>query len=407
MSDSPLDRLPSSKSRTAWWFVVGALAAAVGLFVYSFVGTFVLGLFVYYGVRPLHDRLAARLDSRSLSATVTMLAVVLPVLALLTYAGAMALQEVTKLAGPDLVAVLEQRLPVSVDSLATLTRRPLATFRAQGVSVGSLQRSLKTVLGMLTFLGTGLLHLTLALSFAFFLLRDGPRLATWFRADVRGEGSPVYTYLKAVDDDLETVYFGNVLTVLLVTVAAVLLYNGFAFVMPQSITLPAPTLLAILTGLATFVPLVVGKLVYVPVTVYLAAQAVNSGVGLWVPVAFLAACFLALDLFPQTVLRPLVSGRSLHSGLVLFAYVLGAALFGWYGLFLGPLIAVLAVQAAKLILPELTHGDPVTSASSDALDIGADLSDDAAERAERPDSDVPDDGDAAASDDERTTGTDG
>jgi hypothetical protein len=55
---------------------------------------------------------------------------------------------------------------------------------------------------------------------------------------------------------------------------------------------------------------------------------------------------------------------------VLLAYVLGAALFGWYGLFLGPLILVLVVQAANVVLPELLHGDPLTTDTH--LKIGSD-----------------------------------
>jgi hypothetical protein len=54
---------------------------------------------------------------------------------------------------------------------------------------------------------------------------------------------------------------------------------------------------------------------------------------------------------------------------VLFAYVLGAALFGWYGLFLGPLLLVLAAQSANVVLPELLHGERLTTATS--TEIGA------------------------------------
>lgn len=364
---------PTSKSRTAWWIVVAVLAAAVALFVYSFVGTFVFGLFVYYGVRPLHDRLAARLDSRALSASTTMLLVVIPVLALLGYAVAMAIEELANVGGPEVIGALADRLTLPSESLSTLAQNPGQAFSRLGdVGFESLQRSFEAGIQTLGVVGTGLLHLTLALTFAFFLLRDGPRLANWFRNDVRGEGSAAYAYLTAVDADLETVYFGNVITVLLVTVGAVVLYNGFAFVAPSPIGLPAPTLLAILTGLATFVPIVVGKIVYVPVTLLLAWQAFQADAGLlWVPVVFLVTAFLFLDILPQTVLRPVVSGRSLHSGLVLFAYVLGAALFGWYGLFLGPLLAVLVVQGANIVLPELVSGAPISPSTSPTLDIGS------------------------------------
>ena len=61
---------------------------------------------------------------------------------------------------------------------------------------------------------------------------------------------------------------------LAVTVASVLVFNGYNVVAPSAVRLPFPTLLAVLTGLATFIPLVVGKIVYVPVTALLAWRSV-------------------------------------------------------------------------------------------------------------------------------------
>jgi predicted PurR-regulated permease PerM len=213
-------------------------------------------------------------------------------------------------------------------------------------------------LGLLGNGANALFHLTLALAFAFFLLRDGTRLAAWFRGSITDEEGVTTAYLSAVDRDLQTVYFGNVLTVIGVGATALVIYHGFNVVSPAALSIPFPTLLALLTGLATFVPLVVGKIVYLPVTGLLAYQATQSADGqlVWAG-AFLVVALLALDLVPQTFVRPYISGQSLHAGLVLFAYVLGAALFGWYGLFLGPLLAVLVVQAANVVLPELLHGE--------------------------------------------------
>ena len=101
--------------------------------------------------------------------------------------------------------------------------------------------------------------MTLASAFAFFLLRDGDRLARWFRNGIAGPESAAYIYLRTVDRELQTVYFGNVLTALVVVGLAFLLYNGYNLVAPAPVGLPAPTLLALLTGVGTFIPLVVGK----------------------------------------------------------------------------------------------------------------------------------------------------
>jgi predicted PurR-regulated permease PerM len=391
------------RARLAWWGVVALLGVALTLFVVSFVGTVVLGLFFYYGVRPLHRRFERRLDHRGLTASLTVLFVVLPVVALVGYTGVVAGREFVAVAGPSVTEAILARLPGEPRSVGVALQSPaeLVGQLQQGSGLGTL---LSTGVEALATAGNGLLHLTLALSIAFFLLRDGPMLVAWFRDDIAEAGGVSDAYLTAVDSDLETVYFGNVLTVLAVGVAAVVVYNGFNALSPPVLRLPFPTLLALLTGVATFVPLVVGKLVYLPATGFLvwAATRADAGVGIlaWVG-GFLVVCFLLLDLVPQTFVRPYISGQSLHSGLVLFAYVLGAALFGWYGLFLGPLVLVLVAQAANVVLPELLHGERLTTATY--TDLGAEPAVDESET--EPEAEVAGDQSAEASEAEAEADT--
>jgi hypothetical protein len=70
--------------------------------------------------------------------------------------------------------------------------------------------------------------------------------------------------------------------------------------------------------------------------------------------------------------------------MVMFAYILGPLLFGWYGIFLGPMILVLVMHFARIILPELLTREQVRPA---AVDPGTLIG----EKAPPP----PDDGDVA------------
>lgn len=359
---------PVERQRLAWWLLALGLGVIVWAFVSGFVGTFVLGLFIYYGARPVHRWLLARLGSRGAAAALTMLLIVVPALLLLSYVGLVAVRELTAVVGGDIFQQVSQRIP---GSAARAIRDPWA-YLGQLDDVDSLVSQLSSGIQTVQFVSTALVHLTLALSFAFFLLRDGHRVARWFRGDVADRGSVPYAYVSAIDADLETVYFGNVVTVLLVTVLSVGVYNGYNFFAPDPVSLPFPTLLALLTGLATFVPLVVGKVVYIPATLFLAVSAVQADAGLVWVVAFFLIAFVLLDLFPLTVLRPVISGRKLHSGMVLFAYILGAAYFGWYGLFLGPFLLVVVVQFLKLVFPELLHGEDLTPLPASMLTLGRD-----------------------------------
>lgn len=359
------------RQRVAWWLGGLTLLVVVGRFAAAFVGTLVLGLFVYYGSRPIHRWLMTKLDYRGVAAMLTLLAIVLPGLLLLTYVGLVAVRELAVFVGPGAVESLGDLIALP-GSTAEAIRDPVGYFSTLE-RLDWLRTQLETGLRQVSVVSRLLVHLTLALSMSFFLLRDGARIERWFRQDLAGDGSVPHAYFAAVDADLETVFFGNVITVVLVALLSMVVYNSYNIVAPPAVELPFPTLLALLTGVATFIPLVVGKVVYLPVTAYLSWQALEANTGLlWAPAAFLLVAFFVLDLLPLAVLRPVISGRSLHTGLVLFSYVLGAAYFGWYGLFLGPLLVVLVVQFINIVLPELLHGERLTPEPSRLFGLGHD-----------------------------------
>lgn len=366
---------PELDRRTGWWIVAAVMIGIVGLFFLSFIGTFIFGLFVYYGARPINRRIQHRVDSRAIAATVTLLFIVLPTLALLGYTGFVAFREFTTFLGPETIDTALERVPGNQQSLGAALQN-LPRFAEQLGQVSGLQQGLLRAVGALGTISNALLHFTLSLTFAFFLYRDGHRLQAWYRAEVGGRDTAAYSYLAGVDADLEVVYFGNVLTVLAVTIGSIVVYNGYNVLAPTAVSLPLPTLLAVLTGLATFIPLVVGKVVYVPAAAYLAWRAVQASADLLVyPVAFLVVAFLLLDIIPQSIVRPYISGQTMHEGAVLFAYILGAALFGWYGLFLGPFLLVIVIQFANIVMGDLISGKQPSPAPTATMNLGTDPTD--------------------------------
>lgn len=87
---------------------------------------------------------------------------------------------------------------------------------------------------------------------------------------------------------------------------------------------------------------------------------------------FVVIAFLFLDFIPQTFVQPYIAGRNIHVGLMIFAYIFGGMFFGWYGLFLGPIILVLSLQAIRIVVTDLLHGGPVTPRPTAAEDLGSD-----------------------------------
>jgi predicted PurR-regulated permease PerM len=359
---------PPSRSRVAWWLFVGVLAFVVAYVFLSFLGTVALGIFIYYATRPAFRHIHRRVNHRGLAAALTMFTVAIPGIATVGWVLLQALQEL----GPTLITY-ESLIDPYLD-FSAFREDPWQTVLAlvQDPESASFRDTISTAIAYLRTLATAVTHLFLAITLSYYLLRDQHRIRAWFEGEAGGRDTAAYVYAASVDKDLETIYFSNVLLVGLVAVLSFLTYQAYNLLAPAAITIPFPTALAFATGLTSLVPLVVGKVVYVPLTAYLASVAAQMPeVSLAYPVVLFVHCLVFLDVIPMTFLLPKIAGRETHVGLVMFGYIVGTMLFGWYGLFLGPLIIVLVVQAIRIVLSDLIHGDPVTTKVKAAESLGS------------------------------------
>jgi predicted PurR-regulated permease PerM len=218
-----------------------------------------------------------------------------------------------------------------------------------------------------------LLGLSVALAYA--LLEYDDRLSKGFATLVGGREATVHTYALAVDDDLESVFFGNLLFVVIMSVVATVTYAATNFVAPPGLEVPMIFTLGFLTGAASLIPVVVGKIVYLPVVAYLGFRATQGSGSLVFVGGVLLVYFLVLDILPQSFIQPYVSGRQLNTLILLFAYILGPILFGWYGFFLMPIVFILMLETIRIVLPELLHGESIDPDAKLAEDTGADPQD--------------------------------
>jgi len=362
------------RSRT-FWIGLALLLAGVLLFViYRFVGTFVLGLFLYYASRPIYTRLRRRIRPPSLAAAVALFLLILPVVLLFWYTVTLGLGELRSLSELDLSAY-EGLLGPYTDTAGLLGEfqtvlQPLLS-EPERILTESQLRNAATNIAATTgaYFGVilnGLLHLFVALALAFYLLRDGDRLVAWIRTTFPDE--TLVDYGHAVDADLKTVFFGNILNALLTGIIGAIVFSVLAALAPPEVPVPVPILLGLLAGAGSLVPVIGMKIVYVPVTLYLVVLAAISGPEfVWFPVVFFLVTFVAVDTIPDLVIRPYVSGRNLHVGAVMFAYILGPLLFGWYGLFLGPLLLVLVTDFAGVVVPTLVEAGPGRASTSSPI----------------------------------------
>lgn len=351
--------------RRAGWAAIGVTLGLALLFVlHSFIGTFVFGIFIYYATRPMYQRLERYIYPKSLAAAVSILALALPAILLFAYLAAIGLQQFGSVTQNINLGPFQEVIEPYID-VSNLVRNPQLISQRVDIqqlsnfdfsTLAPVQKLLTEVGKYLGFLGNMLLHLFIMLALAFYLLRDGPRASRWLLERFGDERGLLEEYLRAVDTDFASVFFGNILNAVMTGLIGAISYSALNR-MASGGTIPYPELLGLLTGVASLIPVVGMKLVYVPVTLYLLAQQFTQSGSLVFVGLFFVISFFIVDTLPDFVLRPYVSGRNLHVGTVMFAYIFGPLLFGWYGLFLGPILLVFAYHFARLVLPELLRNE--------------------------------------------------
>jgi len=308
----------------AVWLLLGVLLVA--LFagaLYTQIGTLLFALFLYYATRPLYRRLDEYIDHPNLTVTLTILAVVVPMLAVMGYALLQALNELDQflamhsLTGyrtylqPYLGLIREGRVQRLGELLVKNPDQPLPSG-IRSVSQNLIGRA-STVLG---FVITLLAHLFLMLIFLVYFLRDDHKLSAWFYNSI--DDQRAVDFLSSVDEDLQTVFFSNLAIIAVSGGVAIVTYLLLNFVAPGGPVVVIPILLGLLTGIATLIPVFGMKIVYIPYGLYLLGLAVLTPTPLWHPVVFALVTAIVVDLIPDVFVRSYLSAQSgVHMGLIL------------------------------------------------------------------------------------------
>lgn len=358
----PMDKPDSPKrnvhiwtahERLGWWILGLVLLAVLGLVVHQFLPWLIFGLFIYYVAKPITQRLERRIDSPTLVAVLTLLLIVIPIVVMLGAILLVALgQLVSTIADLPVDRILAQ-LPFPIADLPDTPSEVYDTtvVLVQDPSVLPLVGTVGQAIGTI---GAVVFNMFLSLLIAFFLLVSDRNMTDWFESNVFGEDSLAIEYLSTVDRGLGSIYFGYTMTIFAVIILSAIIYTVFNFFAPGGLAIPSAVLLAVVTGFFTLVPLVGRSIVYFAIAAALVIQALTVDPRLlWFPLVFLAVMIIAFDNLVRTYIRPHLSGRLLNTGLVMFAYLFGPPLFGWYGIFFGPFLMVFIVTFVQMILPEL------------------------------------------------------
>lgn len=325
--------------RNLGWLLLILLAAGCVLVLLPFVSTLLWAAILCFSGWPLYRRVLALVGNRrTLAAAIMSLGLMLVILLPFIIVGATLADHVGELtaavskwidAGPPAPPDWLGKVPL-VGSLLVESWQNATADSAKWLAVvrRAVERTSGWLLGLGVAMGSGLVRLGFSIFIAFFLFRDGAKVAEQLsQAAVRIGGERAAQLLELAGGTVRGVVYGILGTALLQAVMA-----GVGFVIAG---VPGAGVLTLVTFFFANVPL--GPLlVCLPAAFWLFHQG-STGWGI-----FMAVWGVAVGSIDNFVKPWLISrGSAMPFLLILFGVLGGAIAFGFIGVFLGPtLLAV-------------------------------------------------------------------
>lgn len=349
------------RKAAGWVCIMLVILIIFTLTAFRVLTSIVFGVFLYYGTRPIYRRLKDLHIGEDMAAVAALLAVGVPAVAITGVVIISAATQAVSLADPSQLQYVEPFVDQQlIDDLQSIETSSLMDLVESSATRELVLNSLGTLSSLTNTFLSVLFSVLLSFTFAFFLFGWGPRLKEDAVELFDDEEQVVEEFVEAVDHDLSNVFFGNMLNAVLTAVIGAISYSALNLFVPSAAaSIPAPILLGLLTGIASFVPMVGSKIVYVPTALVIAANIFRSSFGATVEatagygfvVLFFGVALVIVDTLPDLVLRPLISGKGISKGGLFLAYILGPMLFGFPGIFLMPIVVVVFINMHKIVLP--------------------------------------------------------
>ena len=287
----------------------------------------ILGLIIGFYVRPLHLFLVRRLHRVNLSAILTLILVVLPILAVLAYS----YSEMADVVG--YTATHQQEIAAKVD--IAIQRIPFLSSERAAAAIGGFIASAtaygtRLPLIIKSALSGFSIAATIFVFTAFYILIEADKIGSY----VSGKIPPRYEELRrALDANVRGVLYGAIYSTLLTQTLKSLIILAMNIVFG----VPLAGALAVVSFIIGFFPIVGSWSVYIPVAIWLVIfrDAVTSAV------LMVVIGTLVNTVFISTYLRPKIAAE--RSGVLNFywmfvALITGVYTFGLAGILLGPIL---------------------------------------------------------------------
>ena len=302
-----------------------------------FTPAITMALLIIYMTRPIYMRVEKITKSRSLSILFAMMLIVFIFSVFTIYFASAVILEVSPLLESDSIkqmlvgygidlSVLGAQLPDLYNSL------DISKISYSDIVSGDYIAPIKAIAG---FLVTTLLNISyliiqsiMSLMIAFYWVKDRDRLRK-FMFDIipKANHRLVLRFTKELDISLNQIYMGVFFTAI---------FTGLlSYVIFMSFNIPLSTVLAVISGILSTLPLIGSWLVYLPISIIFAIAGETH-----TAVIFLLISFLVISSLPDWIARPFIMAKDRKTNyLLIFISILGGlAVFGLLGAFIGPIV---------------------------------------------------------------------
>lgn len=339
-------------------FLLFLAAAGVAYVCYQMVAPFLVAIswaaVMAIVIYPLNERLTSLVRSRSLAAAISCVLVVLTVV--------LPLVAVTVTVTRSTISFLRARNIESIDDVqsiglwlshevdtVTVWVQSHTGFDASAIKDVNVTEVAPRLVGYLTTQTQSLLggvagflfNLTIVLFTLFFFLRDRESVLESVRASLPLSDAAASAVFRRVEAVIRASILGT---------GAVSLAQGIlSFIAFWALGTGAPAVLAVITAFMSFIPFVGAAGVWVPVAIYLAAT------GSPVKAIILAIYGTFVISLADNFIRPIVIGDAtrLHTLLIFFSILGGLQVFGFLGIFMGPVVLAIALAIFEIFRREL------------------------------------------------------
>jgi predicted PurR-regulated permease PerM len=325
-----------------WIAVLAATALALylcWLMLRPFIGVLAWAVVLVIVFYPVHQRLRTRITRASLSALLSCVLVVLLAVLPLTVLTVAVAEELSQ-AVPNLPSKISSLMNPQTSLIGRASqwiqgRFGIDTFRSEQFMADQLQRSSQFLLGLsLSFVGniaSGVIKAFFVVFTMYYLFRDGDRIVNNLPAALPLERRQSEAIISRTRDVVSASVYG------IVVIASL---QGFlGGLMFWILGIPSPLLWAVLMTFVCMIPVLGSFLVWLPLSIYLAAT------GHWTKAILLVLWGALVISTIDNFLRPkwMKNQTRLHELLVFFSVLGGISVFGLLGIILGPVVLAITL----------------------------------------------------------------